>query len=85
MQLATSNLIEQLLQVARSLPADQLTEVLDFADYLQQRRLTDGRPPRGSAAALLAHTGALQFAPGELEQLTADITHLRNLDLDTHA
>ncbi len=85
MQFATSNLLEQLLQVARSLPSDQLAEVVDFAGYLQQRRMADGRPARGSAAALLAHTGALQFAPGELDQLTADITQLRELDLASHA
>ena len=85
MQFATPNLLEQLLQVARTLPKDQLTEVLDFADYLQQRRLAEGHPARGSVAALLSHTGAFQFAPGELDQLTADLTHLRDLDREPHA
>ena len=84
MQLATPNLLEQLLQVARSLPKDQLTEVLDFAGYLQQRHGASEHPVRGSAAAILPHVGTLHFAPGELDRLLTDVADLRALDQERH-
>jgi len=84
MQLATPNLLEQLLRVARSLPNDQLAEVVDFAGYLRQRHAPSEHPARGSAAAILPHAGTLHFAPGELDRLLTDMTELRALDQERH-
>jgi hypothetical protein len=80
MQIATPQLLEQLLQVARLLPNDQLTEVVDFAGYLRQRQASSEQSARGSAAALLPHVGTLHFAPGELDCLLTDLADLRALD-----
>ena len=84
MQFATPQLLEQLLQVARLLPNDQLTEVVDFAGYLRQRQPPSEQPARGSAAALLPHVGALHFVPGELDRLLTDLADLRALDQERH-
>lgn len=90
MQFATLHLLEQLLQVARSLPNDQLAEIVDFAGYLRQRHAPGAEiaasehPARGSAAAILPHAGALYFAPGELDRLLTDLTDLRALDQELH-
>ena len=80
-----TQLLDELLNTARSLPADKLAEVLDFAGYLQQRRWDSARPEPGSAQALLAHAGSFRLEPGELDRLMADIAQMRALDRESHA
>jgi hypothetical protein len=77
-------LLDQLLITARSLPADKIAEVLDFAAYLRARSQPP-RPERGSPQSLLRHAGAFQFAIGELDHLLADIAMIRKLDMEEHA
>jgi hypothetical protein len=80
-----TQLLTELLNTARSLPADKLAAVLDFAGYLRQRPTGPLRPQPGSPESLLAHAGTFHFEPGELDQLTADIARMRELDLESHA
>lgn len=62
-----TDLLKELINMAQSLPADKLIEVLDFAGYLQQRRTDASRDAPGSAEALLAHAGAFRLESGELD------------------
>ena len=79
-----TQLLEELLNTARSLPASKLAEVLDFAGYLQRRQASSSRVEPGSPEALLAHTGTFSLEPGELDRLTADTARLRELDWESH-
>jgi hypothetical protein len=79
------DLLQELLDTARTLPAEKLAEVLDFAGYLRQRQSDASRPEPGSADAILSHAGALRLEPGELDQLLIDIARMRELDLTSHA
>lgn len=79
-----TQLLEELLNAARSLPADKLVEVLDFAGYLRQRQVAFSRLEPGSPEALLAHTGTFRMEPGELDRLTADVARLRELDWESY-
>ncbi len=72
--------LDQLAAAVAHLPPDKRHEVLDFAGYLQQKYGTQS-PPRGSAEAILPYAGSFEFAPGELEQLLAEIEQLRDLDV----
>ncbi|HHH42264.1 MAG TPA: hypothetical protein ENK56_09720 [Chloroflexi bacterium] len=79
-------LLDRLLETARTLPEEKLSAVVDFADYLQhqQRRR---KPERGSAEAILQaldRVGPLQFEPGELDQLLAEIERMREMDLEDY-
>ncbi len=76
------DLLGQLMNAVRVLPADRLQEVVDFADYLQHKP-ESASVERGSAEALLRHAGAFQFEPGELDRLLADIEDMRRLDAET--
>jgi hypothetical protein len=80
------HLLNQLVTVVQELPEDKLFEVLDFAAYLQNKYTTQ-HPEQGSAVAILQaleRVGPLQFDPGELESLLADIERLRLMDLEEH-
>lgn len=86
MEQSRENLLDQLLKMARSLPADKIAEVLDFAAYLRARPPSPpSRPERGSPQALLRHAGVFQFAVGELDRLLADIARMRALDMEGYA
>ena len=66
----------------RDLPPEKIRQVIDFADYLRSRYAPDG-PERGSVEAILQaleQAGPLQFAPGELNALLADIQTMREMD-----
>ncbi len=78
-------LLDQLLYIAQTLPAEKIQEALDFAGYLQQRLTAHPNPKRGSAEALLRHAGAMRFGPGELNNLLNDIAQMRLLDMESHA
>jgi len=57
--------------------------VIDF-DYLRSKYAPDA-PRRGSGEAILQaleQVGPLQFAPGELDTLLAEIQTLREVDLE---
>ncbi len=81
---AKDRLTDRLITVVRDLPADKVSEVVDFADYLQTKYAAP-LPPRGSVEAILHaldQAGPLQFEPDELESLLADLQALRELDDD---
>ena len=74
-------LLERLIAALHDLPPDKLPQVFDFVGYLQGRY---GRhtSPRGSAQAIMETiegVGPLQFAPGELDAILADISASREL------
>ena len=73
----------RLLRAVQDLPDDKIDEAIDFVEYLQGKY---GRrqPPRGSAEAFqkaIKEVGPLQFEPGELEELLADMERSRWTDL----
>ena len=81
-----TRLTERLLVAVQGLPEDKVAEVLDFAGYLHSKYGQRG-PKRGSAEAILkdlAENEPLQFEPGELDALLADIEQARDSDLDEH-
>ena len=82
-----SHQIETHLTTAvRDLPPEKILQVIDFAGYLRSKYAPDA-PQRGSVEAVLQaleQVGPLQFAPGELDTLLAEIQTMREMDLETH-
>lgn len=69
----------------RGLSHEKILQVIDFADYLRSKYAPD-TPQRGSAEAVLQaleQAGPLQFAPGELNTILAEIQTMREMDLET--
>jgi hypothetical protein len=86
MEQSKESLLDQLLKMARSLPADKIAEVLDFAAYLRARlQSPPSRPERGSPQALLRHAGVFRLASGELDRLLSEIAQMRALDMEGYA
>lgn len=86
MEQTKEQLIHRLVAAMQELPIDKLLTVLDFASYLQSK-YSQRRPERGSAEAILhalEQSGPLQFEPGELDVLLADIERMRETDLEAH-
>jgi len=74
-----------LATAVRGLPPEKIFQVIDFADYLRSKYAPDA-PRRGSAQVILQaleQTGPLQFAPGELDTLLAEIKTMREMDIET--
>ena len=72
----------RLATAVRDLPDEKILQVIDFADYLRSRYAPDA-PQRGSVEAILQaleQSGPLQFAPGELNTLLAEIQTMREMD-----
>lgn len=81
-----TRLPERLLTAVQGLPEDKVAEVLDFAGYLHSKYGQHG-PKRGSPEAILQaleQYGPLQFEPGELDAILADIERSRESDLEEH-
>lgn len=79
-------LLDKLVEAAQPLPEDKILVALDFVGYLQSKYSTR-RPERGSAEAILEaleRVGPLQFEPGELDQLLAEIEQMRLMDFEEH-
>ncbi len=77
-------LTERLVAAVQELHEDQVAEVLDFASYLRTKYEYIG-PADGSAKILLTMLdsgGALQFDPGELDTILAEINQARDNDRD---
>ena len=75
-----------LAAAVRDLPPEKILQVIDFADYLRSK-YAPGAPQRGSSEAILQaleKVGPLQFAPGELKTLLAEIQTMREMDSETH-
>ena len=75
-----------LAEAVRDLPHEKILQVIDFADYLRSKYVPDA-PQRGSAEAILQaleQIGPLQFAPGELDTLLAEIQTMREMDMETY-
>ncbi|MGC9393765.1 MAG: hypothetical protein ACP5J4_02790 [Anaerolineae bacterium] len=76
----------RLVTAVRGLPPTRVRQVIDFADYLRTKYAADV-PQRGSAEVILQaldQTGPLQFAPGELDALLAEVQALREMDVETN-
>jgi hypothetical protein len=72
----------RLAMAVRDLPYEKILQVIDFADYLRSRYAPEA-PQRGSVEAVLQaleQVGPLQFAPGELNTLLAEIQTMREMD-----
>ena len=81
-----SHLLDRLMATAQDLPAEQIAEVSDFADYLRLKYARQ-RPMRGSAQAIfqaIALDGPLEFEKNELDRLLSEIEEMRFMDLDEH-
>jgi hypothetical protein len=71
----------RLATAVRDLPDEKILQVIDFADYLRSR-YAPAAPQRGSVEAILQaleQVGPLQFAPGELNTLLAEIQTMREM------
>jgi hypothetical protein len=73
-------ILQTLMGVARTMPAEQLREVADFADFLHERYRTP-LPASGTPEALLRHAGSLRFESGEMDRLLEEINELRQMDI----
>lgn len=74
-------LLNELLALMDDLPDEQLVTVTQLV-----RELHAGAS-RGSAQAIhaaLDQAGVLQFAPGELDQLLAELEDMRRQEMDEH-
>ncbi len=79
-----AQLTERLVAVVQASHEDRVAEVLDFASYLRTKYEYIG-PADGSAKILLTMLdsgGALQFNPGELDTILAEIDRARDNDRD---
>ncbi len=86
MEQTKERLLDRLVETAQELPEDKLIEIIDFAGYLQSQ-YSRRQPERGSPEAILQaleRVGPLQFEPGELDQLLAEIEQMRLMDLEEH-
>jgi hypothetical protein len=75
-------LLEQLIADVQNLPSEQIAEVAGYIQDLRSRTLRQ-ESERGSPEAILQAletTGPLEFEPGELDKLLAEIEALRELD-----
>jgi len=75
----------QLAAAVQDLPHEKILQVIDFAGYLRSKYVPDA-PRRGSARAVLQaleQVGPLQFTPGELDTLLAEIQTMREMDMET--
>jgi len=75
-----------LATAVRGLPPEKIFQVIDFADYLRSKYAPDA-PQRGSVEVILEaleQVGPLQFAPGELDTLLAEIQTMREMDMETN-
>ena len=84
MDQSQEQLLNQLLESAKALAPDRLLEALDFVAYLRYLGSAGAHSERGSSRALLRHAGAFRLAPGELDQLLAEVAQMRDLDLGQH-
>ncbi len=76
---------KELNKIINELPSEKVQALLDFAYYLRHQYVS--LPQRGLAASILetmAEVGPLEFAPGELDSLLADIAAMRQLDITDH-
>jgi len=80
-----THLADHLAEAIRDLPRGKILQVIDFAGYLRSRYAPDASQ-RGSAEVILQaleQVGPLQFAPGELDTLLAEIQTMREMDMET--
>jgi hypothetical protein len=81
-----THLADHLAEAIRDLPRGKILQVIDFADYLRSKYAPDA-PQRGSVEVILQaleQVGPLQFAPGELDTLLAEIQTMREMDLESY-
>jgi len=85
MEQRKAQLTERLVAAVQELPEEQVAEVLDFASYLRTKHeilaLPDGSPK--TILGVSDGGGALQFDPGELDTILAEINRARDNDRDT--
>ena len=76
----------RLITAVRGLPPARVRQVIDFADFLRTKYTADVQQ-RGSPEMILQaleQTGPLQFAPGELDALLAEVQALREMDAENN-
>ena len=76
----------RLATAVRDLPHEKILQVIDFVGYLRSK-YAPGAPQRGSAEVILQaleQVGPLQFAPGELNTLLAEIQMMREMDMEAN-
>ena len=74
-----------LATAVRDLPPEQMRQVIDYANYLRSKYVPDA-PRRSSDQVILQaleQFEPLQFAPGELDTLLAEIQTMREMDIET--
>ena len=74
------------MTAVQGLSPEKLLQVMDYVGYLCSRYAPD-EPQRGSVETILQaleQIGPLQFAPGELNTLLAEIQTMREMDMETH-
>lgn len=79
-------LTDHLITAVQDLPTEKIVQVIDFVGYLCNK-YAPRSPQRGSSEAILRtlkQVGPLQFAPGELDTLLADIQTMREMDMETY-
>lgn len=82
MERRKADLTQQIVAAVQELPEEQMAEVLDFASYLRARH-DRYAPPRDFGEEflhILDSGGKLQFAPGELDVILAEIDRARDTD-----
>ena len=80
MEQSKEQLTDRLVAAVQDFPTDKIFVVLDFVGYLHSK-YSQRHPERGSAEAImqaLEEVGPLQFEPGELDALLADIERMRD-------
>ncbi len=73
----------RLVTAVRGLPPEKVFQVIDFANYLRSKYAPEA-PQRGAVEVILQaleQVGPLQFAPGELDTLLAEIQTMREMDM----
>ena len=75
-----------LAAAVRDLPPEKVLQVIDYADYLRSKYAPDAPQPGSAEAVLqaLEQVGPVQFAPGELSTLLAEIQTMREMDPGSH-
>jgi len=85
-QRVREQLTDRLVTDIQDLPTDKMFQVIDFVGYLRTKYSLQS-PQRGSAEAILQaveQVGSLQFEPGELDTLLADIQSMREMDMEDY-
>lgn len=80
------DLLAQLITIANDLPPEQIEALADFAEYLRAKYPSE-KPERKTTETIieaLERVGPLEFEPGELEAILAEIQQMRDRGFEEH-